>query len=178
MDIGTNIQLKREKLKLSQEELATALQVSRQAVSKWETGASLPSFKSVIAMGELFDVSIDELVKGDAKMIAKFQRADDGEEPAWQIGWIIMLLGVVIGGLLAYFHVSHALVFAGSGILALVFFIGMVQQLDWRLVTRILQKRSAFWVTLFWLFFMLLPMFYSFWQRLMHVVATVGNQLR
>ena len=50
--------------KLSQSELAEALDVSRQSVSKWETGTAVPELAKLILMSELFGVSLDELVKG------------------------------------------------------------------------------------------------------------------
>ncbi len=52
----------------SQEELAERLGVSRQAVSKWESGMSVPDIGRVIAMSELFGVSTDYLLKDDASV--------------------------------------------------------------------------------------------------------------
>ena len=48
---------------MSQGDLAEKLNVSRQSVSKWETGASTPDLDKLIAMSELFQVTLDELVK-------------------------------------------------------------------------------------------------------------------
>ena len=52
------IQLRREK-QMTQAELAEALNVSRQAVSRWETGASIPSMDSLIELSKLYDVPVD-----------------------------------------------------------------------------------------------------------------------
>lgn len=52
----------------SQEALAEKLHVSRQAVSKWELGATLPETEKVIAISEFFDVSIDYLLKNDIQL--------------------------------------------------------------------------------------------------------------
>lgn len=57
----------RKKLRLSQEELAEKLSVSRQAVSKWESLQSIPDLQKIIAMSELFSVSTDYLLKDDAE---------------------------------------------------------------------------------------------------------------
>ena len=46
----------------SQEELANRLNVSRQTVSKWEIGESAPDMEKLVAISELFDISLDELV--------------------------------------------------------------------------------------------------------------------
>lgn len=65
MDIGEKIQKLRREKGLSQEALAEALGVSRQSVSKWESGAVLPDTDKIIAMSELFGISTDFLLKGD-----------------------------------------------------------------------------------------------------------------
>lgn len=64
----------RKKQGLSQEELGMELQVSRQTISKWETGKSLPDIVSIIRMSELYDLSLDELLKGDATLLNKIER--------------------------------------------------------------------------------------------------------
>lgn len=50
---------------ISQLELAEELNVSRQAISKWETGAAIPSTDNLILLSELYGISLDHLVKGD-----------------------------------------------------------------------------------------------------------------
>lgn len=65
MDIGEKIQKLRKEKGLSQEALAEALGVSRQSVSKWESGAALPDTDKIIAMSELFGISTDFILKGD-----------------------------------------------------------------------------------------------------------------
>ena len=49
---------------LSQEELANRLNVSRQTISKWEVGDSTPDIEKLIAISDMFEVSLDELVMG------------------------------------------------------------------------------------------------------------------
>lgn len=49
----------------SQEALAEKLHVSRQAISKWELGITLPEIENVLVISEFFDVSIDYLLKDD-----------------------------------------------------------------------------------------------------------------
>lgn len=61
MDLGYNIHMMRRKAGLSQEELAEQCQVSRQAIAKWERGESLPTIDKMIALAEVFNVSLDEL---------------------------------------------------------------------------------------------------------------------
>lgn len=52
---------------LSQEQLAEKLNVSRQTLSKWETGESLPDIEKCKLLAELFGVSLDDLVKYDSR---------------------------------------------------------------------------------------------------------------
>ena len=64
MNLADRIQDLRKRRGLSQEELADKLGVSRQAVSKWESGQSTPDIERIILMSEFFDVTTDYLLKG------------------------------------------------------------------------------------------------------------------
>ena len=63
MTIGEKIQRCRKAQRMSQEELAGRLGVSRQAVSKWELNESIPDTENVIELGRIFGVSLDYLLK-------------------------------------------------------------------------------------------------------------------
>ena len=63
MTFGLKLQLLRKQKGISQEQLASKLSVSRQAISKWELDNSLPDTENVIMLSELFDVSTDYLLK-------------------------------------------------------------------------------------------------------------------
>lgn len=67
MDIGLQIKKFREQHKISQEELALKIFVSRQTVSNWETNKSCPDIKSLIALSNIFNVSLDDFIKEDIK---------------------------------------------------------------------------------------------------------------
>ncbi len=62
MSLGENIRNKREELKLSQEYVAEQLGVSRQAVSKWETGQSEPTAGNLVRLADVFGIGLSELV--------------------------------------------------------------------------------------------------------------------
>ena len=64
MEIGSKIKEARAKTALTQEQVAEKLGVSRQTVSNWETGKSYPDIVSVIKMSDLYEVSLDYLLKG------------------------------------------------------------------------------------------------------------------
>lgn len=71
---------------LSQEELAERLNVSRQAVSKWENGAAQPELSKLVELSRLYSVSVDELLsleeaeKGDAKAASSVDASAPAQE--------------------------------------------------------------------------------------------------
>ena len=64
MNLGENIYRFRTEKNMSQGDLADALDVSRQSVSKWENNSATPELEKLIKMSDLFGVSLDELVSG------------------------------------------------------------------------------------------------------------------
>ena len=66
MSLGTTISRLRAEKKLSQGDLADALGVSRQSVSKWETDTSVPELDKLVKLSQLFGITLDELVTGEA----------------------------------------------------------------------------------------------------------------
>ncbi len=65
MEFNNKLYELRKQKGFSQEELAGRLNVSRQTVSKWEIGESTPDMEKLVAISDLFGVSLDELVKGE-----------------------------------------------------------------------------------------------------------------
>lgn len=63
MRLDEKIMVSRKQRGMSQEQLADYLNVTRQSVSKWESGLAVPELAKIISMSELFDVSVDYLVK-------------------------------------------------------------------------------------------------------------------
>ena len=79
MDIGNQIRERRQRLGLSQDELAQKLYVSRITVSHWETGKTLPDVQSMLLLANLFGTTIDELVRGDVdEMREMVERNEQG----------------------------------------------------------------------------------------------------
>ena len=68
MDFGKQIKQMRLERKLTQEQLANHLGVSRQAVSNWENNKNLPDLELIIAISKLFSVSLDDLILGGNTM--------------------------------------------------------------------------------------------------------------
>ena len=69
MEIGKKLKAARSKANLTQEQVAEKLFVSRQTISNWENERSYPDIVSVIKLSDLYSISLDELLKGDQKMI-------------------------------------------------------------------------------------------------------------
>ena len=74
MNIGEKIRNAREENNLTQAQAAESLMVSRQTISSWENGKSLPDILSVIRMSNLYQMSLDELLKGDKAMMEKIEK--------------------------------------------------------------------------------------------------------
>ena len=68
MEIGKKLKNARIKAGFTQEKAAEEVDVSRQTISNWENEKSYPDIISVIALSDLYSVSLDELLKGDQKM--------------------------------------------------------------------------------------------------------------
>ena len=74
MEINQKLKEARMNSGLTQEQVAEKIMVSRQTISNWETGKSLPDIVSVINMSDLYQISLDELLKGDQKMKEKLEK--------------------------------------------------------------------------------------------------------
>lgn len=71
MELNKQLKKYRIQQKLSQENLAEKIFVSRQTISNWENGKSYPDIQNLLLLSEIFDVSLDELVKGDVEHMKK-----------------------------------------------------------------------------------------------------------
>ena len=69
MTIGDRLLKLRKEKNLSQEDLANILDVSRQTVSKWETGESMPDFNKICPLCEYFGITSDELITGKQNIV-------------------------------------------------------------------------------------------------------------
>lgn len=71
MELGSQIKKYRNELSLSQDALAEKLYVSRQTISNWENDKSYPDVNSLLLLSEVFQTSIDHLIKGDLERMKK-----------------------------------------------------------------------------------------------------------
>ena len=65
MELKDKIQTLRKTKKLSQENLAEVLNISRQAVAKWENGETTPDINNLIQLSDIFNITLDRLLKDD-----------------------------------------------------------------------------------------------------------------
>lgn len=80
MILAEKVALLRKKKGWSQEELAERLGISRQSVSKWESGASIPDIDKIIMLSKLFQVSTDYLLKDEMEEIGNVVQEDESAE--------------------------------------------------------------------------------------------------
>ena len=69
MELGKQIKKHRQEVQLSQEELAERVYVSRQTISNWENDKSYPDVNSLVLLSETFQISLDNLIKGDIEIM-------------------------------------------------------------------------------------------------------------
>lgn len=75
MEVGSKLKKARIDSKLTQEKVAEEIQVSRQTISNWENEKSYPDIISVIKLSDLYNISLDELLKGDSNMIKHLEES-------------------------------------------------------------------------------------------------------
>jgi len=92
--------IKEERLKdnMSQQQLGEKLNISRQSISKWERGESYPSIELLIKISDIFDITLDELVKGDNSLKEKIIKDSQVlAYPRWKLFFdILLIIGLFI----------------------------------------------------------------------------------
>ncbi len=96
MDLGNRIKTEREKLSMSQDELAQKMDISRQAISKWETGNSYPDIEKILKLSQIFNLTLDDLVKGDKNFQDNLIKEGRTNLTGLTIlGYVMIALGVI-----------------------------------------------------------------------------------
>ena len=116
MNIGERIYTLRKKAGLSQEQLAEILDTTRQAVSKWEAGKSLPDLEAVIKLGAHFQVSMDHLLLGKAEAATTQSAVESRPAGGHRCLWIVLtIVGLVLLILLPVFASSYCVLMKNLG---------------------------------------------------------------
>lgn len=87
--IGEQIKELRNKHHLTQSELGEQLHISRSTIANWESNQNYPDIQTIIELSNLFDISLDQLLKGDQQVVEKI--ADDTKIRKNQTKKIIVL---------------------------------------------------------------------------------------
>ncbi|WP_270321803.1 helix-turn-helix transcriptional regulator [Weissella confusa] len=167
MKIGENIQLHREQHGMSQQELADKLGVTRQSISKWENDTALPSFKSVLMIGDVFNLSLDELVRGDDRLIEEYEHEKGFNLLPTEI-IVFSLVGTGIIGMIMTMIWPNVTINDWPGavlqLAQIVAFIGFVKTAPWGQINQMLKNRKVFVWLVLWLSLILLPYMVDFFQ--------------
>ncbi|MGL6200472.1 MAG: helix-turn-helix transcriptional regulator [Lachnospiraceae bacterium] len=109
MELYTQIKKYRTSMNLSQEELAEKVYVTRQTISNWETNKNYPDIHSLLLLSSLFNISLDQLIKGDINImkeeinkteLQKFNR----DSTIFTVLLILMIISAVpLAALLSYY---------------------------------------------------------------------------
>ncbi len=99
MEISKCIKDARQNNNISQERLAEQLGVSRQTVSSWETGKSYPDIVSVIKMSDIFNISLDKMLKEDKNLVNNIQEKMDTVKSNKSIVFTILFAIIIFGGM-------------------------------------------------------------------------------
>lgn len=101
MALSEKLYTLRKKSGLSQEQLAEQLNVSRQAISKWESGVSIPESDKLIAISNYFNVSLDYLMKEDNEQPKDTSQTEQSKSAQMagrtqrSVGFIICIGGII-----------------------------------------------------------------------------------
>ena len=113
MTFGEKLQGLRQKAGMSQDALAEKLDVSRQAVSRWERDETMPETEKVIALADLFGVTTDYLLRQQAEERRETETAPSGREQKrdWveRLGYLAKTKGYLLGWVLVAWGVMDLL---------------------------------------------------------------------
>lgn len=94
---GKQIKMHRQEAELSQEELANRVYVSRQTISNWENDKSYPDVNSLVLLSEIFQISLDNLIKGDIGVMKEVIQKEEIEKMnRYGRIYTIMLIATVV----------------------------------------------------------------------------------
>ena len=95
MNFGAQVKKLRADNRLTQEQLASQLNVSRQTISSWENNRNLPDLEMVVQIAQLFHLSLDQLILGDDTMTNKLVK--DGSKTRRARMNLISIILLLIG---------------------------------------------------------------------------------
>ena len=109
MEFSSKIREVRKKENLTQEEFAEKIFVSRNAVAKWETNRGYPDIQNLITISDVFEISLDELIKKDKNVKNKIIAESSSKK--WHLLVIIYLITIIL--YILYFLFVHKIFMIG-----------------------------------------------------------------
>jgi len=119
MNLSSQIKKYRDRDQLSQEELAEKIYVSRQTISNWENERSYPDIHNLLLLSVLFDVSLDQLVKGDVDIMKKEVQKNKMNFWTWSMLVFMILMPLSIAPAFKFFDLKGLMIPAAFAIIML-----------------------------------------------------------
>ena len=114
MKLNEKIIMLRKKEGLSQEALAEKLMLSRQAVSRWESGSSLPDALNILQLSKLFSVSADYLLNDEIEeAVPPLPREREQGKKIMFLALVLTLIGLVFAAGSFFFALAHPWIYNG-----------------------------------------------------------------
>lgn len=155
MSLGETIYRLRTEKSLSQGDLAEMLEVSRQSISKWENNSAVPDLEKIIKLSEIFEVTLDELVKGEEAP----QKTVYGTAAQREIRQVGVPARKIAGTILLCMAFFVAMIFglAGAGLGGLIFALPF---LTCGILCFVLKKNVGLWCA--WAVYVLVDVYMSY----------------
>lgn len=117
MELGEQIKKYRKENSLTQDLLAEKVYVSRQTISNWENDKSYPDVNSLVLLSEIFHVSLDQLIKGDVKMMKEQINKQISKEDQKKFNRLSQIYaGMLVAAIVTPIPLVHYLSYVGMGI--------------------------------------------------------------
>jgi len=120
MNIGEKLKRARVEANITQETLAEILAVSRQTISNWENGRSYPDIASIIVLSDVYNITLDSLLKGDEKIIKHLKESTDTVKSN-KLVIVASLLAFIFFSIFSYLVVVYR--FMPFGVIAVILFV-------------------------------------------------------
>lgn len=108
MELGKQIRKYRQEAQLSQEDLASRVYVSRQTISNWENDKSYPDVSSLVLLSEIFQISLDEMIKGDIETMKEVIKKEEIEKMnRYGVIYTLLLIGTAVSAVPLFMWLGH-----------------------------------------------------------------------
>ncbi|HET6784841.1 MAG TPA: helix-turn-helix transcriptional regulator [Erysipelotrichaceae bacterium] len=171
MSISTKIQTLRKQHNLTQEQLADQLNVSRQALSKWELGVSTPEADKIVQLSDYFKVSTDYLLKDSIETHEPSKKGHSSQRLTIILSTAINLIGlVVLFNLWEYYYLGFIIQIIGFSVFELLI---SRQTLTEHKLTRTLFYGINCWIILFAPYLLV----FRFLEKFIFYFIRINNEL-